>query len=760
MRGNNKKKKKKKPERSDCLHKGRIRSCCRPLLRIGADMGIQGLLQFLKEATEPINVKKYKGQTVAVDTYCWLHKGAFACAEKLARGEPTDQYVTYCMKFVHMLLAHGVRPILVFDGCTLPSKKDVEKTRREKRKLNMQKGKQLLREGKVSEARDCFSRAINITSEMAHAVITAARSEGIDCIVAPYEADSQLAYLNKNGFAQAIVTEDSDLLAFGCKTVILKMDKFGNGLEIDQDRFGMCKHLGDVFTQEKFRYMCILSGCDYLPSIHGIGLAKASKLLKIANNPDITQVIKKIGQYLKSNITVPDDYIEGFIRADNTFLYQLVFDPVKRKLVPLNPYENGINPKELTYAGPNLGDSVGYQIALGNIDVNSMEKTDDYDPDVPQFSKRSSQSWSSRTAIQPCSIWQRNYTHSGKSEEKPKVEDKSKLRGLILPSNKNQVKRPHEGGTSESDLLSQYSFSQNKKPKVESEDNVAKLKPSRLSALQPLDDAADSRPKVRNKFAALSQRKNEACGSISAPGTRSRFFCKPSDLMSESVDGVKKEDWKRISDRGASGEGSPAMETKEDGNEQTPSPEPKTSKDVTSPSLLHNTRNCFSWSGSLMKSSSKPQPLSPSLLSLTRFQRTKHHSGMENGKTENHGGSGDPSPVLTSSENKSKLVTIEIEDSGSEDLDKTEESPCEFRLQLSPTLRTGFPETKPITKIKVSGLKPRSLDSRSSSKLKPTAPARASGLSSRARPSQNNENRPGLQTTINDLWKNFSFQKR
>lgn len=55
------------------------------------NMGISGLLQFIKDAAEPINVKKYKGQTVAVDTYCWLHKGAFSCAEKLAKGEPTDQ---------------------------------------------------------------------------------------------------------------------------------------------------------------------------------------------------------------------------------------------------------------------------------------------------------------------------------------------------------------------------------------------------------------------------------------------------------------------------------------------------------------------------------------------------------------------------------------------------------------------------------------------------------------------------------------------
>lgn len=54
-------------------------------------MGIPGLLQFLKDAAEPISVRKYQGQAVAVDTYCWLHKGAFSCAEKLAKGEPTDQ---------------------------------------------------------------------------------------------------------------------------------------------------------------------------------------------------------------------------------------------------------------------------------------------------------------------------------------------------------------------------------------------------------------------------------------------------------------------------------------------------------------------------------------------------------------------------------------------------------------------------------------------------------------------------------------------
>ncbi len=58
-----------------------------------------------------------------------------------------------------------------------------------------------------------------------------------------------------------------------------------------------------------------------------------------------------MGQYLKMNLVVPEEYIEGFIRANNTFLYQLVFDPVRRKVVPLNPYPEHIDPATLGYTG-------------------------------------------------------------------------------------------------------------------------------------------------------------------------------------------------------------------------------------------------------------------------------------------------------------------------------------------------------------------------------------------------------------------------
>lgn len=41
----------------------------------------------------------------------------------------------------------------------------------------------------------------------------------MDVIVAPYEADAQLAYLVREKLVDAVCTIDSDLVVFGCDTV-------------------------------------------------------------------------------------------------------------------------------------------------------------------------------------------------------------------------------------------------------------------------------------------------------------------------------------------------------------------------------------------------------------------------------------------------------------------------------------------------------------------------------------------------------------
>lgn len=68
------------------------------------------------------------------------------------------------------------------------------------------------------------------------------------------------------------------------------MDHAGNAIEINQARLNQAVKMGTHFSVEKFRHMCILAGCDYLPSLPGVGLGKARKFLHTVSNLDIQQV--------------------------------------------------------------------------------------------------------------------------------------------------------------------------------------------------------------------------------------------------------------------------------------------------------------------------------------------------------------------------------------------------------------------------------------------------------------------------------------
>ncbi|NWU82007.1 EXO1 Exonuclease, partial [Onychorhynchus coronatus] len=756
-------------------------------------MGIQGLLQFIKEAAEPSHVKKYRGLTVAVDTYCWLHKGAYACAEKLARGEPTDLYVAFCMKLVEMLLSFGIKPILVFDGCTLPSKKEVEKARREKRQASLLKGKRLLQEGKLSEARECFGRSVNVTHAMAHEVIKAARARGVDCIVAPYEADAQLAYLNKIGMVQAIITEDSDLLAFGCKKVFLKIDKFGNGLEIDQARLGNCKQLGNVFTEEKFRYMCILSGCDYLASIYGIGLAKACKLLKLANNPDIIKVIKKMGQYLKMNITVPEEYIRGFTRANNTFLYQLVFDPLNRKLVPLNAYGDDIDPETLSYAGRHFGDDTAFQIAVGNIDIETMEQIDNYNPDTAQLVQQRSCGWNDRRDNHANSIWSREYKFGPTEDTVPSkmhILDRPTTKGmekiisakeLNLPSKELLAKRSRSDleEISDGDLLKQYSFTKAKR--IKKEDDYDGQAQKSVSAIRSLDssgnsvtqESSNSLPRVRNKFASFLQRKNKDKDAVIVPGTRSRFFCKDAivfdgrakkdddDLTQNTEQDCQKQEIKYIAE-----DVSQFSET-----------EKSTRTVFTLPGEMQ--KSCFQWFSRLASNSGNPCPSHTVFSQQLHQEKNSHVLSQEdqiNGvQTENEAVCDEleeeSSPLIELEQSSQSCESCEPSEHSLESSEILQESDSNSKLagdKSTPSLVFSTVRTdkkKTIMKTKVPGLhKSSSTRSRIVTKLKPWIPAKVSGLSRKLSPVQKRndcdaENKLGVQVTVSELWKSFQFKR-
>jgi exonuclease-1 len=45
------------------------------------------------------------------------------------------------------------------------------------------------------------------------------RQMNVEYVVAPYEADAQLAFFGLHGHVDLVITEDSDLIAYGCPKV-------------------------------------------------------------------------------------------------------------------------------------------------------------------------------------------------------------------------------------------------------------------------------------------------------------------------------------------------------------------------------------------------------------------------------------------------------------------------------------------------------------------------------------------------------------
>jgi exonuclease-1 len=215
-------------------------------------------------------------------------------------------------------------------------KRDTEENRRRSRQQRLKEGDTLWNKGNKEAAKKKYAEGISITGVMTFELIKVLRRMNIEFVVAPYEADAQMAYLYKEKYVSLVITEDSDLLPFGCERVFFKLDNEGYGYEINMKDIGKLKEMNFAgFSKDMFLKMCILNGCDYLPSIKGIGLKKAYGLIK--QSSDIEQIIKELratGKY-----EVPDTYETNFTKAFLTFRYQTVYNIKEQCLTSLHKIE-------------------------------------------------------------------------------------------------------------------------------------------------------------------------------------------------------------------------------------------------------------------------------------------------------------------------------------------------------------------------------------------------------------------------------------
>ena len=140
---------------------------------------------------------------------------------------------------------------------------------------------------------------------------------GVAYVQAPGEADPTLGEMVLNGEVDGIISEDTDMLPYGCEIFITRLS--GKNDNVIEFRLSRALELL-AMTREQFVDLCILCGCDYADKIYKIGVKTGYSLLK--KHPNIEAILKHIDETPK--LKLRHTYSEGLLSqvqvARNMFL--------------------------------------------------------------------------------------------------------------------------------------------------------------------------------------------------------------------------------------------------------------------------------------------------------------------------------------------------------------------------------------------------------------------------------------------------------
>jgi len=266
-------------------------------------MGIKGLKKIIKAnapgSISEIDIKSLRGSTICIDSSILLYKFRY-------RYSSDNFHVLGFLNKVVELLSYRIVPVFVFDGKPPDAKRETLLKRvdnRTKLKERIEKLKETIgnfqpeyidTDSDCEEAHDpkellelskelgkLEKNVLTVTKKHSQEVMELLKSIGIPFLLADGEAEEYCAFLQKNKYVDYILTEDTDSLTFGSKSVL-----FGNPK--NKTKFYLCtldtvlNEMNITFNQ--FVDFCILCGCDYTCTIPKIGPVTALKLIKTHGN--------------------------------------------------------------------------------------------------------------------------------------------------------------------------------------------------------------------------------------------------------------------------------------------------------------------------------------------------------------------------------------------------------------------------------------------------------------------------------------------
>jgi 5'-3' exonuclease len=273
------------------------------------------------------------------------------------------EYVAACTRYVMDRLStlqkeSKAEILVVLDGATPPIKLNEVQSRSQKRKeAEQQRDEPVDPTGdeKAQEIREKGNRRAGAGkhfSEVVSTVIQALRLNAIPFLVSPYEADGQLAYFANQGYIDMIVTEDSDLVAYGASPILFKLlDSIGEGVArgimLRKEDLGTVTTTGSLdlmdFSPVMLAVMFVAVGSDYCKKLKGIGIVTACSLVRSAfldkrldKGSPLETVFEKIYHSTKErdlSDSFKEDFERNFLAAVFMYRHPIVFEPLQGRCI-------------------------------------------------------------------------------------------------------------------------------------------------------------------------------------------------------------------------------------------------------------------------------------------------------------------------------------------------------------------------------------------------------------------------------------------
>ncbi|KAH8916827.1 PIN domain-like protein, partial [Atractiella rhizophila] len=273
-------------------------------------MGIKGLTNLIADvapkAMKEAEIKTLFGRKVAIDASMSIYQFLIAVRQQDGQqlmndaGETTSHLMGLFYRTIRMV-ENGIKPVYVFDGKPPQLKSGVLSKRFEKREEAKEEGEDAKEIGTTEDIDKLSRRQVKVTREHNEECRKLLKLMGIPYIDAPSEAEAQCAELCRGGIVYGAGSEDMDTLTFN-SPILLRHLTFSEARKMPISIIKLEDVLkGMDISMDTFIDLCMLSGCDYLEPLKGVGAKKAYKMLQ--DHGDIESVL----EHLKGSKNPPPD---------------------------------------------------------------------------------------------------------------------------------------------------------------------------------------------------------------------------------------------------------------------------------------------------------------------------------------------------------------------------------------------------------------------------------------------------------------------